>query len=282
MQVLEHSGQYSLVNDGSLELFFLGVGTAFAKESGHTNFLIVKGEDHVLVDFGTLGPQRLESVAGLDPLDIHCFLPTHSHADHVGGMEYLTIHHRYRATERTNHPGLKVIASEDFGRALWRMSLRGGLGFNEPGMDGRDELFEVYYDVIRPNEISGSDRQRWHVTIGSLEIEMFRTHHAQGMASPEGLEFYSHGMLIDNRIFFSGDSVFDPLLIDFYRDRAEYWIHDANIGRTPLHSSLDELRTLPEEIRKDMLLVHYPERAAELSIPDFAGWCLSGHRYIFS
>ena len=76
----------SLRNDGELEIAFLGVGTAFSVEPGHTNFFIIRGEHHILVDFGTTGPAQLQEVAGISPLDVRAILPTHAHADHVGGI----------------------------------------------------------------------------------------------------------------------------------------------------------------------------------------------------
>ena len=41
-----------LKNDGKLEVFFIGVGSAFALKHNQTNFLIIKGDKHILVDFG--------------------------------------------------------------------------------------------------------------------------------------------------------------------------------------------------------------------------------------
>lgn len=271
----------SLANTGSLDIFFLGVGTAFADRHGHTNFLIVKGDDHLLVDFGTHGPDRLRSIAGLSPTDIRVFFPTHAHADHAGGMEYLTIFNRYVGALREGKPKLKVVITEELQRVLWRMTLRGGLGFNEPGMDGRDELFEEYYDVIRPVPVEGRSRETWRAEVGSIRLEIFRTHHVLGSPSADGMTFTSHGLLIDDRIFFSGDSRFDRQLIDDYARRAEVWIHDAGIYETPLHASLDELRSLPREITERMLLVHYPEGAEDIPVPEFMGWAKAGEVYGF-
>ena len=76
----------SLTNDGELELFFIGAGSAFAKTLRQTNFLIIKGDQHVMVDFGMTGPEALRDTTGLEPTDLRVLLPTHSHADHVGGL----------------------------------------------------------------------------------------------------------------------------------------------------------------------------------------------------
>ncbi|NQW29443.1 MAG: hypothetical protein HQ472_02895 [Ignavibacteria bacterium] len=48
----------SLKNDGKLEVVFLGTGTAFAKDLYQTNLLLIKGDTHILVDFGMTGHLR--------------------------------------------------------------------------------------------------------------------------------------------------------------------------------------------------------------------------------
>ena len=81
----------SLKNNGKLEIFFIGTGSAFAKAFNQNNFLIIKGNTHIMVDFGMTGPRALYQTAGLEVTDIEAVLPTHSHADHVGGIEALAL-----------------------------------------------------------------------------------------------------------------------------------------------------------------------------------------------
>ena len=57
-------------NDGSLWIIFIGVGSAFAATKNQTNFLIIKGDKHIMVDFGMTGPTALQSTLGLKPTDI--------------------------------------------------------------------------------------------------------------------------------------------------------------------------------------------------------------------
>ena len=49
----------SLTNRGDLTLLFVGVGSAFAKRLYQTNLLIIKGQDHLMIDCGTKAPQAL-------------------------------------------------------------------------------------------------------------------------------------------------------------------------------------------------------------------------------
>ena len=70
MRIIPGSGKLELKNDGILELFFLGVGSAFATTLYQTNFIIIKGDHHILVDFGITGPRALRETAQLEPTDM--------------------------------------------------------------------------------------------------------------------------------------------------------------------------------------------------------------------
>ena len=95
MRIIPIENPLSLKNNGNLEMVFLGVGSAFAATLNQTNLLIIKGDTHIMVDFGMTGPKALSETTGLRPMDIEVVLPTHSHADHVGGLECLALMNRY-------------------------------------------------------------------------------------------------------------------------------------------------------------------------------------------
>ena len=84
----------SLENNGELALFFLGTGSAFSKGNYQTNLLIIKGKDHVLVDCGTNCPVAMFSYKS-SITSIRNILVTHSHADHIGGLEEAGLMGRY-------------------------------------------------------------------------------------------------------------------------------------------------------------------------------------------
>jgi len=91
----------------------------------------------------------------------------------------------------------------------------------------------------------------------------------------------TYGLFIDDRIFISGDTVYDTDLIDLYADRAEYMFHDCSFMPNPVHASLPELRMLHVEIKKKMFLMHYPDKSADHDFMGFAGLTRQGVRYIF-
>jgi ribonuclease BN (tRNA processing enzyme) len=90
-----------LQSKGGLELFFVGVGSAFTKKNFQNNLLVLKGNDHVLIDCGTLCPLAL-SEFGRSIMDIQNFIITHSHADHIGGLEEAALMDRYVRGSKPN------------------------------------------------------------------------------------------------------------------------------------------------------------------------------------
>ena len=84
-EICKNGESLPLRTDGHLRVVFLGTGSAFAKRRRQSNILIIQGDHHVLIDCGTQGPLALSDI-GLDVLKVNCYLPTHSHADHIGGL----------------------------------------------------------------------------------------------------------------------------------------------------------------------------------------------------
>ena len=92
-------GPLTLTNKGELCLFFVGVGSAFSKAHYQTNLLIIKGDDHLMVDCGTKAPQALFEL-GVPVTSVKNWLITHSHADHIGGLEEVMLMGRYVTREK--------------------------------------------------------------------------------------------------------------------------------------------------------------------------------------
>jgi ribonuclease BN (tRNA processing enzyme) len=279
---LEKGESLSLTNDGNLELFFIGTGSAFCHDHNQTNFIIIKGEDHIMVDFGMTAPNALRNTARLEPTDIRIVLPTHSHADHIGGIEGLALMNRYVGMRFMDHPKLKMIIDENYQRILWDHSLQGGLEWNEKRGGGSEKLqFSDFFDVIRPSWKAFSPRETFSIKHGSIDIELFRTQHIPEQASSWEASFVSYGLFIDGHVFFSGDTKFDMELISTYCDRSSVMFHDVQFFPGAVHAQLDQLKTLPNDIKSKMHLVHYADNYVDQDISDFAGWTKQGVRYIF-
>ncbi|MDO8668793.1 MAG: MBL fold metallo-hydrolase [Candidatus Buchananbacteria bacterium] len=270
----------SLRNDGQLEVFFIGVGAAFATTLHQTNFLIIKGDTHIMVDFGMTGPAALLQTAQHLPEDVEVVLPTHSHADHVGGIECLGLKNRYLGIPFLKKPIIKMIIGEEYQRILWDYTLRGGMEYNEEE-GGKNLVFGDYFDVTRPVWKTFQPREIFELDFKGIHLEIFRTNHYPAQSHDWQTAFVSFGLFIDDNVFISGDTQFDPELIDLYGDRSEVMFHDVQFFPGAVHAPLNDLKTLPDKIKAKMYLMHYADTWPEQDITGFAGWAEQGVRYIF-
>ena len=268
----------TLTNDGALWVYFLGCGSAFSKRHYQTNILIVKGDDHLLVDCGTTCSRALAD-AGLSVLDIDNVLITHSHADHIGGLEELLLMNRYVARKKP-----RVFIPKTYQTQLWRQSLRGGAEMNER-RDGRGLSFEDYVEVARPRRIKGATREMSRFSVGGIEIRTFRTRHYPDQADSWSDAMYSIGLIVDECVFISGDTQFDR---DLFVEVAPIgsvaaYFHDAQLFTGGIHASLTELAKTDPAIKSRMHLMHYGDNysdfEATVSEQGFAGFTQQARIY---
>ncbi len=255
------SSKKQLVNNGELELIWLGTGGAFSEKYNNTNLLVIKGNDHVMIDFGITGPQALQDL-GFDPIDILNVVPTHSHSDHVGGIEYLAQQNYWIGRPMKNKPKMNLIGDLTFFRKLWGCTLSGGLGIiQSKDGDGWDILqFTDYYNHIRATSESFISQRTVHnYNIGNIKLQIFPTCHIPGN------RYNSFGVFIDDKVFYSGDTRFDKILIEEYAPKSEIMFHEASNFECAVHTNIKDLETLSDEIKGKMMLVHCDE--IESTIP---------------
>jgi hydroxyacylglutathione hydrolase len=282
LKLIKNKGKLSLRNDGALEIFFIGTGSAFAKNYYQTNFLIIKGNTHILVDLGITGVAALHEIAGLEATAVEVILPTHSHSDHIGGMEALALMNRYVGRRLMDKPKLKMIITEDYQKRLWNESLQGSLAYNEISDHSTGFLTcQDFFEIVHPKLKENGHRQIFEINYEGIQLEFFRTFHIPEGANSWRTSMLSYGLFIDNRIFYSGDTQFDRDLIDDYADRSEVMFQDVQFFTGGVHVSLEELSVLPKKIKKKMLLVHYNDAWPHHDISGFGGWCQQGVKYIF-
>ena len=250
-----------LTNDGRLSVLFIGTGSAFSKRYFQTNVLVVKGEDHLLIDCGTLCPYALEKNYGLELKNIDNLLLTHPHADHIGGVEELALVDRYVKKQKCN-----LVITDEFKQLLWNESLKGGLKVNEEGSLTLDD----YFVQIKPEQILTEPFEMYEANVGSINVKLFRTKHVT-CSDPEVFQI-SYGLMIDDRVLYPCDTQFNPEQIDYlvHNFPVKVIFHDCDISgySEGVHASYAQLKTLPDEIRAMTYLCHYNGRAEEINPQD--------------
>jgi len=270
----------ALTNRGDLDLTFIGSGAAFSKKFFQNNLLIVKGDSHLLVDCGSRTPEAL-SLLGLSVAQITNYLITHTHADHIGGLEEAMLVGRFGLHRKST-----MVITDKLRKILWTMSLRGGASFNEEH-DGKYLEFDDFWDQIKPKALHGAIREMSEAKVGEIEVRLFRTKHIPDSAPDWESSFPSYGLIIDRRVLFTSDTRYDPEFISLLD--AEYGFeaifHDCQLFTGGVHASLDELAGLPLSIRAKTRLMHYGDtiedyrsRIAELG---FAGIAEQWKTYSF-
>lgn len=270
-----------------LRAAWLGVGSAFAKSNWQTNLFLIKGTTAVLIDAGTLAGHAMAQI-GLSMLDVDALLPTHSHADHVGGMEELALKSRYMApfvkggAKGEHRP--RCIITEEYQQILWGSSLRGGLAFSEemPTVEGTvvEMRFTDYFEPVRPQPVTGFSRPVHEVDYGGIHLTMMRTKHIPEQSESWEKSFWSCGLVVDRKLFYPGDTRFDEELIrDFVTDNVEAIFHDAQSFPGGVHAAYAQLKALPEEIRRRMYLVHLDDGMLRMDPTAAEAWTAAERRY---
>lgn len=217
-----------------IRLQMLGTGGAFAKKYYNNNGLLYADDFTLLIDCGITAPLALHQL-GKSLTEIDALLVTHIHGDHVGGLEELAFRMKFEVGRK---PVLYI--ADKLVTPLWENTLKGGL--TQEGISSLDDAFEVR--TLTEGTI--------HHLSPSLSLELIQTPHIPGKAS--------YSLYINGEIFYSADKTFQPdLLTRLIQERnCRKILHEVQLtGQGVVHTTLDELLTLPPEIRKKTLLMHY-------------------------
>lgn len=268
-----------LKNKGQLSFFFIGSGSAFSKTNYQTNLLVIKGNTHVLIDCGTICSYVMSKDYNSKISDIKNLILTHPHADHIGGVEEMAFIGKYVSKEPVN-----IIIPKKFKKKLWKESLKGGIQFSEKGR----MHFEDYFNLIDIKKVQNKPFEMYEAQIGGLNFKLFRTRHVTTSKTSLRNSQLSYGVLIDDRVLFTGDTQFNEFqlrwLLDKYKG-IEVIFHDCDISgySTGVHASYYQLCTMPEAIRSKMYLCHYSEDVNNIDaiVDGFGGLVHHGVYYDF-
>lgn len=215
-------------------LQMIGTGNAFAKSYYNNNALLQAENYTLLIDCGITAPLSLHQLGkSLDSID--AVLITHIHGDHVGGLEELAFQMKYVFGRK---PILYI--ADTLVTKLWENTLKGGL--MQEGINSLEDAFEVR--VLHENQTT-------RISDG-LKVELMQTPHIPGKKS--------YSVYINGTIFYSADTTFQPELLKslVYERGCQRIFHECQLtGKGEVHSTLEELLSLPADIRNKISLMHY-------------------------
>lgn len=225
----------------TLKLQMLGTGSAFAKNYYNNNALIHDENFTLLIDCGVTAPLALHQLNKTFN-DLDALLITHIHADHVGGMEELAFVMKMKFNRK-----LPLYIAEALVEPIWEHTLKGGL-YQQGHISSLEDVFVVH--PLKPGV-------KTDISAG-ISVELIPTQHIPGKDS--------YSLYLNDRIFYSADMVFDPQLLNqLVNERdCEVILHECQLeGPGEVHTTLDELLSLPENIQERTYLMHYSDDAEE-------------------
>jgi ribonuclease BN (tRNA processing enzyme) len=232
-----------------MKIQFAGVGAAFSSSNLYqSNVVLEQNGKRLLIDCG--GDIRFSlSEMGLASKDIDAIFITHTHADHIGGVEYFAFSTFFDPSCKEK---IKLFGNSKVLSDLWNYSLKGGLR----SIQGMDEAnLSTYFDVM-PCKINKS-----------FEWEGIKFRPIQTVHIMSGTRIMpNYGLFMEEldsgvKAFFTGDTQFTPSQIEDFYNMADIIFHDCEVAPFPsgVHAHYKFLKTLPEETKKKMVLYHYQD-----------------------
>lgn len=255
-----------------ISLTLLGIGGAFDADRGvaNTNALLEielgpTRTHRVLLDCGHTCGRQLHRL-GLGYQDMDEVIITHTHGDHMDGLEVMGYKSRF-----LHHRRAPLLATPEVLRDIWR-SLQPRMGILQmpDGTYGEASL-ESYYT---PQALS--TQRRTALAGGALEVQPFPVVHVVGMPC-FGMMFYRAGEAAP-LLRWSGDTIFDgdsPLFQGLEEGEGRCIFHDCLFyPHYPgtVHTHFAELAALPEALRRRTVLIHHgqnegaPEPTAQMHL----------------
>jgi ribonuclease BN (tRNA processing enzyme) len=216
----------------------LGVGDAFTALYYSFCVLLEAEGRRLLVDCPHPIRKLLREAGAVDLEAIDGVVLTHLHADHCSGLEGYGYYSFFALGRKAT-----LLAHPEVSARLWDGHLAAGM---ERLMSAQDYVcrsrgFEDYFQLVPL-------RSEHPVQFGPFSVECRRTiHHIPTTA----LRIRAAGRTLG----ISADTAFDPELIEWLAE-SDLILHETNYG---VHTPYEDLAALPEELRRKMRLIHYPD-----------------------
>lgn len=258
-----------------MKIIAIGTGGALG-EKLNTNFVIedndgVNGSELLCFDCGRTWPEAMRK-AGLDWRRVGSVFVSHLHNDHTGGLEFLGFSSYFKMGYPFGQHKPYLVGLWEVIEGLWDKVLRGGM----ESIQNATTNLDTYFD---PHRITPNGSFRWN----STKYDLVQTVHVvdnRRIVPSAGLRFKSDKNI---RVFITGDTQFAPNQIMSYYLDSDLIIQDCELASYPgsVHAQYDELKTLPEEVKKKMWLIHCDAELSdgilESAISDgFAGFVREG------
>lgn len=216
-------------------MHFLGVGAAHSVELGSSAAVLERdGEPLLLIDCGPDTLDRYRAAYGRMP---HALYITHTHLDHVGGMERLFTRVWFDEALRGR---VKVFTHASLVR--W---LHARVG-DYPGVLAEGGV--NYWEAFR---LVPCTRGFW---LDGWWFDVFPTRHHR----PET----SFGLALAGSFAFTGDTRPIPEVLARHAPGDERVLHDCGLVGNPSHSGIDDLeREYEPALRRRLVLYHYGSEA---------------------
>ena len=224
----------------NLTLRFLGVGAAQAVELGSSGAVLERdGVPLLLIDCGPETLTTYEKVYGSLP---HAVYITHTHMDHVGGLERLF----YRAYF---DPALRGRVRLYAHAALITHLQSRVADYPDVVAEGGANFWDGY-------QLVPCSRGFWH---GGTWFDVFPTRHHMPMTS--------FALALRGRFVWTGDTRPIPATPAQYAGQGETLAHDCGLVGNPSHTGVDDIdREYSADLRSRLVLYHYGSEADGIAL----------------
>jgi len=256
-----------------MKIIPLGCGSAGSRKEPQTNFLIQQNGKNMLVDCGSCIRYPLEE-RGIQNIDVDAIYISHQHADHLGGIEDFAFGTYFNPTTRRS---IKLFGNKHLLNDSWNHSWSGGLRCIQG-----DVIVDLdsYFDVRR---IDDNGCFLWE----GIQFELVQSIHVMNKFSLVP----SYGLMIHipestKKVYLTTDQQFAPNQIRDFWKIADLIVQDCETAKfmSGVHAHVNELKSIPEDIKSKMLLAHYGDNwvvdidSADIEIKKagFKGLCRKG------